>query len=159
MGAVGEDGICVLDHEVLRSAHVGRVDLERVTVRERARVESQSATFRRGRPKISLAGRTLVLVDDGIATGSSMLAACQVARAHRPAAIVVAVPVAPRGVTEVMRGAADELVCLHTPEPFMAVGLWYHDFSQVSDDEVIALLTRDPKGPFGPVSGGPSGRG
>jgi predicted phosphoribosyltransferase len=142
MGAVGEDGVCVLDQEVIRSAGVREQTVERIRRREQARVAERAAAFRAGRTKVPLAGRTLILVDDGVATGSSMLAACRVGRASEPARIVVAAPVAPRSVLATLHGAADDVVCLHTPHPFMAVGLWYHDFTQVGDDEVLSLLTR-----------------
>jgi putative phosphoribosyl transferase len=143
MGAVGEGGVCVVDDEVLRSAGIGEDVFTATQEREEARVVEQARSFRQHHPRVPLQGRAVILVDDGIATGSSMLAACRVARAHDPARVVVAVPVAPRSVLSLMKRAADEVVCLHTPHPFMAVGLWYHDFSQVTDEEVSALLARD----------------
>lgn len=142
MGAVGEHGIRVLDRSVIAAEHITDEQVRSVEVRERDRLTTQAAVFRAGRAAVPLAGRSLVLVDDGVATGSTMLAACRVARAHEAALVVVAVPVAPRAALDPLREAADDVVCLHTPRPFMAVGLWYHDFSQVGDDTVVDLLRR-----------------
>jgi predicted phosphoribosyltransferase len=142
MGAVGEAGVRVLDSTTIDDEGVGRRELGEVERRERARVARQAESFRAGRAAVPLRGRTVVLVDDGVATGSTMVAACRVARAHHPQRIVVAVPVAPAPALDVLRGEADDVVCLHTPHPFMAVGLWYHDFTQVSDETVVALLHR-----------------
>jgi putative phosphoribosyl transferase len=140
MGAVGEDGVRVVDDEVVTHEEVRERELLAVEARERRKVAEQARVFRGGRPLAKLTGRTVVLVDDGIATGSTMLAACQVARAHNPLGLVVAVPVAPREALGRLRDVADDVVCLHTPHPFMAVGLWYHDFTQVTDAEVALLL-------------------
>ncbi|MDX6309214.1 MAG: putative phosphoribosyl transferase [Nocardioidaceae bacterium] len=142
MGAVGEGGISVVDTEVVTHAGVSHRQLAAAQGRERALVEERAARFRGGRACLRLAGRTVVLVDDGVATGSSMLAACHVARAGNPARLVVAVPVAPESTIGRLREVADDVVCAETPYPFMAVGQWYHDFAQVSDGEVITLLHR-----------------
>jgi predicted phosphoribosyltransferase len=142
MGAIGEGDIQVVDRQVLRETGVTEQALAAVHTREDARLTEQAARLRRHHDRLPLRGHTVILVDDGIATGSSMLAACRVARAQEPTRVVIAVPVAPQSVLAAMADAADEVVCLHTPHPFMAVGLWYHDFSQVTDDEVIALLDK-----------------
>ena len=110
--------------------------------RERAELARRAERFRRGRPRVSLDGRTVVVVDDGIATGSTARAACQVARAEGAARVVLAVPVAPPSWTVDLAGAADELVCVETPEPFYGIGMWYRDFTQTTDDEVVACLDR-----------------
>jgi putative phosphoribosyl transferase len=144
MGAVGEDGIRVINEEVVRIAGITPNGLARVERRERAEVEARARRFRAGRPRVALAGRPAVLVDDGIATGSTMRAACQVARAAGARRVVVAVPVAPPDVVPSFRDDADEVVCLETPSPFYAVGQWYADFTQVSDAEVTRLLQREP---------------
>lgn len=146
MGAVGEDGVQVINREVVRAVRVPADELAAIRIREHALVEARAARYRVGRPREPLAGRTAVVVDDGIATGSTAKAACQVARAHGAARVVLAVPVAPRGWQARIAGAADELVCVHTPADFFAIGDFYADFSQATDDEVIACLQRDGAG-------------
>ena len=142
MGAVGEDGVRVINREVVRLARVSADELAAVEAREQAQVDARAARYRVRRPREPLAGRTAVVVDDGIATGSTARAACQVARADGAARVVLAVPVAPRGWQAQMAGAADELVCVHTPRDFYAIGEFYADFSQTTDDEVTACLDR-----------------
>ena len=142
MGAVGEDGVRVINREVIRAARVPADELAAVQAREQAQVDARAARYRGCRPREPLAGRTALVVDDGIATGSTARAACQVARAHGAARVVLAVPVAPRGWQARIAGAADELVCVHTPGDFFAIGQFYADFSQTTDDEVIACLQR-----------------
>jgi putative phosphoribosyl transferase len=140
MGAVGEDGVRVLNEDVVRLAGVGPEDVARVEARERAEVQARAARFRGERPRVSLAGRTVIVVDDGIATGGTARAALQVAHAQGAARVVLAVPVAPPDTLRDLRSDADEIVCLETPELFFAIGEWYQDFSQVPDDQVVALL-------------------
>ena len=142
MGAVGEDGVRVINREVVRAARVPADELAAVQAREQARVDARAARYRVRRPREPLAGRIAVVVDDGIATGSTARAACQVARAHGAARVVLAVPVAPRGWQARIAGAADELICVDTPSDFFAIGQFYADFSQTTDDEVIACLQR-----------------
>ncbi|WP_214369179.1 phosphoribosyltransferase [Pseudonocardia sp. H11422] len=142
MGALGEGGVRVLDRDTVRLARVGAGELAAVEERERAELQRRAARFRGGRPRIPLAGKTAVVVDDGIATGSTARAACEVARAQGAARVVLAVPVAPPGWERRLRSAADELVCVATPSPFDAIGRWYLDFSQTSDEEVLACLSR-----------------
>jgi putative phosphoribosyl transferase len=142
MGAVGEDGVRVINREVVRLARVPADELAAVQAREQAQVDARAARYRRHRPREPLAGRTAVVVDDGIATGSTARAACQVARAHGADRVVLAVPVTPRGWEARIAGAADELVCVDTPRDFVAIGQFYADFSQTTDDEVIACLQR-----------------
>ena len=140
MGAVGEDGVRVINREVVRAVPVSADELAAVQAREQAQVDARAARYRVRRPREPLAGRTAVVVDDGIATGSTAKAACQVARAHGAARVVLAVPVAPLGWEARIAGAADELVCVDTPSGFYAIGQYYSDFSQATDDEVIACL-------------------
>ena len=140
MGAIGEDGARVLNDEVLRLAHVTAGELAAVEERERAELERRARRFRGARPRIDLTGRTALIVDDGIATGSTARAACHVARAHGAARIVLAAPVAPPDAAGRFTGDADELIVCETPEPFFGVGQFYTDFSQTSDDEVVDLL-------------------
>jgi putative phosphoribosyl transferase len=142
MGAIGEDGVRVLNPEVLRVTGVGPDDVARVEAAERRELERRAARFRAGRPRVPVEGRVVVVVDDGIATGSTARAACQVARAHGAARVVLAVPGGPRDWTDRLAGDADELVCVTTPRDFRAVGQLYDDFTQVSDDEVVAVLDR-----------------
>lgn len=142
MGAIGEDGVRIINDEVIRLAGVSDRELAEVEARERAELERRAQRFRGDRPPAALEGRTVVVVDDGIATGSTARAACQVARARGAAHVVLAVPVAPAD-WEVQLGVdADDFVCLDTPELFFAVGQFYADFSQTSDEEVIACLER-----------------
>ena len=142
MGAVGEDGALVINREVVRLAAVPADELAAVQAREQAQVEARAARYRAHRPRERLDGRVAVLVDDGIATGATARAACQVARAHGAARVVLAVPVAPPGWQARIGDAADELICLDTPEDFTAIGQFYADFSATTDDEVIACLQR-----------------
>lgn len=142
MGAIGEDGVRVDNPDVLRSAGLGLEDLDVAERRERPELEQRAALYRENRPRVDVRGRCAIVVDDGIATGSSVRAACQVLRALGAARIVVAVPVASRMALTDLRTECDELVCLEAPEPFYAVGEWYRDFSQTRDDEVVALLRR-----------------
>ena len=142
MGAIGEDGVRVLNREVLAMARVGEEEVAAVERSERAELERRARRFRGSRPRTPLVGRTAVVVDDGIATGSTARAACQVARAHGASRVILAVPVAPRSSLDLLAQVADEVVCLATPEPFYAVGQFYLDFSQTSDEEVVELLER-----------------
>ena len=140
MGAIGEGGVRVENREVLQSAALGSFELDAVETRERAELERRAEQYRDGRPRLDLRGRCAVIVDDGIATGSTIRAACQVARALGAARIVVAVPVASRQASATLPDVCDQVLCVETPEPFYAVGEWYRDFSQTSDEQVVDLL-------------------
>ncbi|MEU6668863.1 phosphoribosyltransferase family protein [Streptomyces sp. NPDC046727] len=140
MGAIGEDGVRVINQEVVRGTGVSEADLARVEEDERRVLEERAARYRGAAPPVSVAGRTAVVVDDGVATGSTARVACRIARARGAARIVLAVPVAPQDFTRRLAGDADELVCLHTPWDFAAVGQFYADFAQVGDEEVTACL-------------------
>jgi putative phosphoribosyl transferase len=142
MGAIGEGGVRIVNEEIVRAAQVTDAQLAEVERRERAELERRARRFRGDRPPVPLAGRTVIVVDDGIATGSTARAACQVARAHGARRVVLATPVAPPDTVARLRGDADDLVCLESPEPFFAIGQWYADFSQTSDAEVVMLLER-----------------
>ncbi len=142
MGAIGEEGVRILNRQVIRSAGLKEAEFVAVEERERRELERRAERFRGTRPRVPLAGRTAVVIDDGIATGASARAACSVARALGASRVILAVPVAPRSSIGELRTAADDVVCLATPEPFFAVGQWYWDFSQTSDDEVLKLLER-----------------
>ncbi len=142
MGAIASGGIRVLNDEVVREFQVRPEDIERVTVRELAELQRRETLYRLGRPSPRLAGRTIILVDDGLATGSTMRAAVAAVRTHGPARIVVAVPVAARSTCREFENRVDEVVCAETPPLFYAVGAWYEDFSQTTDDEIRDLLGR-----------------
>ncbi len=142
MGAVGEGGVRVVNRDIVRMAGVTDDDLAAVEAIERAEVQRRARRFRGDRPRVPLEGRTAVVVDDGIATGSTARAACQVARALGARRVVLAVPVAPRGWEARIGTDADEAIALRTPEDFFAIGQFYVDFAQTPDEEVTAALDR-----------------
>jgi putative phosphoribosyl transferase len=140
MGAVGEDGVTVVNEQVVRLASVSPAQRQAVEDRERRELERRAELYRRGRARTALAGRTAIVVDDGIATGSTARAACAVVRAHGADRVVLAAPVAPVDALTSMGDVADELVFVETPVGMDAVGRWYRDFSPTSDEEVVRLL-------------------
>jgi predicted phosphoribosyltransferase len=140
MGAIASGGIQVVDQRVINMLGIPREAFEAVAERERGELERREQTFRAGRPPLDVAGRTVILVDDGLATGASMAAAIDAIRTREPEHLIAAVPVAPPETCEVLGSRADEMICLYTPEELYAVGLWYADFSQTSDAEVRELL-------------------
>lgn len=140
MGAIGDGGVRILLPETVRRAGVTPDALAAVERRERAELRRRTERFRGDRTRVPLAGRIAVVIDDGIATGSTARAACQVVRAQGAARVVLAVPVAPFGWVRGMRDVADELIALITPGSLRAIGMWYSDFSQSSDEEVVACL-------------------
>jgi predicted phosphoribosyltransferase len=140
IGAIASGGVRVLNEDAIRWHAIPDVQIETVARHELAELQRREEAYRQGRPLIDLRGRTVILVDDGLATGSSMRAAVQAVRAHDPAGVVVAVPVGAPRTCEELAGMTDETVCARMPESFSAVGLWYRDFSQTSDGEVCALL-------------------
>jgi putative phosphoribosyl transferase len=144
MGAIGEDGARVLEPRILAQARVGDEALHQVEERERGILHSRVERFRRGRARTPLRGRTALIVDDGIATGSTARAACQVARHLGAVKVILAVPVAPKEALKELEGP-DEIVCLRTPPHFTAVGCHYDDFSPTTDDEVVVLLNAAAK--------------
>ncbi|MFF2302683.1 phosphoribosyltransferase family protein [Streptomyces sp. NPDC058128] len=142
MGALGEGGVRVVNERVLHEAGVGARDLAAVEEREHVVLDQRARRYRGSRPSVPLEGRTVLVVDDGLATGATALAACRVVRARGAARIVLAVPVAPRGWTARLGGEADETVSVHAPEVFSAIGQFYRDFTQTPDAEVVACLDR-----------------
>jgi predicted phosphoribosyltransferase len=140
MGAIASGGVRVLDRDTIRAARVSEADIQRVTDAEEAELARREARYRGNRPFPDLEKRTVILVDDGLATGATMRAAVAALRHEGPSKIVVAVPVASPETCDAFRDIADEIICAETPEPFRAVGLWYEDFSQTSDGEVHRLL-------------------
>ncbi|HXT04979.1 MAG TPA: phosphoribosyltransferase [Casimicrobiaceae bacterium] len=139
MGAIATGGVMVMNPD-LAGLHVPEAAIEAVVARERSELDRRELLYRGDRPPLSIEGRVAILVDDGLATGSTMLAAATAVRRRRPKRTVVAVPVAAAETCQAFRHEVDEVVCTVTPEPFRAVGMWYADFGQVSDAEVHALL-------------------
>jgi putative phosphoribosyl transferase len=144
MGAIGEGGVRVVNEGIVQLAGVTEPELAEVEKRASEELARRAERFRRGRDRVSLAGRTALIVDDGIATGSTARAACLVARAQGASRIVLAAPVAPVDISSEMRDVADEVVVLETPSAFGAIGQFYIDFTQVPDDEVVRLLSWAP---------------
>ena len=141
MGAIASGSTRVINDDVVHALGIAREQIEAVARREQSELERRDAVYRQGRLLTPLKDRTVILVDDGLATGSTMKAAVQAVRRHAPARIVVAVPVGAPETCRALRQTADEVICAHTPASFSAVGQWYRDFSQTTDDEVLALLT------------------
>jgi len=140
IGAIASGGVRVLTEDVIRWYRIPDSVIDAIARQELAELERREREYRRGRPPIDLRDRVVILVDDGLATGSTMRAAVEAVRAHKPARVVVAVPVGAPSTCEEFADITDEIVCARTPEPFSAVGLWYRDFSQTTDEEVRALL-------------------
>ncbi|MGZ4419057.1 MAG: phosphoribosyltransferase [Gaiellaceae bacterium] len=139
-GAVASGGVRVLNPDVVAAAGLDQKTIERVTRRELAEVERRERAYRGDRQRPNLHGKIVILVDDGLATGASMRAAALAARRLLPKKVVVAVPVAADQTCDEFRDDVDEIICAFTPEPFYAVGLWYENFEQTTDEEVRALL-------------------
>ena len=142
MGAIASGGVPVMNDDVLRYVPVPQKAIDDVVARELRELARREKSYRDDRPPLDVRGKTAVIVDDGLATGSTMRAAVRALRKLGPREIVVAVPVAAPSTCEEFRVEADDIVCLYTPEPFQAVGLWYEDFSQTTDSEVHDLLGR-----------------
>ncbi len=140
MGAIASGGVRVLNDDVVRALDLSDEVIETAAVAEQRELARREQAYRDNRPPVDVRGRTVILVDDGLATGSTMRAAIAALRRQHPARIVGAVPVGSQEICEEMRAEANEFVCTCTPEPFYAVGLWYSDFSQTTDEEVRDLL-------------------
>jgi putative phosphoribosyl transferase len=140
IGALASGGVRVLDEDLIRVARVSDEDIRRVTLLEQAELERRERQYRGDRPFPDMTGKTVILVDDGLATGSTMRAAVAALRKEQPSRIIVAVPVAAPETCDAFRDIADDIICAETPEPFRAVSMWYDDFSQTTDDEVHELL-------------------
>jgi predicted phosphoribosyltransferase len=140
MGAIASGGVRVLNADVVNWYGVPQAMIDEVAREEQAELERRERLYREGRRPVDLRGRTVILIDDGLATGSTMKAAVQAVRAQGPARIIVAVPVGSSETCREFKDIADEIVCARTPERFSAVGQWYRDFSQTTDDEVRKLL-------------------
>jgi len=142
MGALASGGLAVIDQGIVRTLGISAAELERVVATELRELERREAASRGDREPPQLEGKTVILVDDGLATGSTMRAAALAVRQAKPKEIVVAVPVAATETCDEFRDVVDDVICVLTPSPFRAVGLWYDHFSQTSDDEVRALLAQ-----------------
>jgi predicted phosphoribosyltransferase len=141
MGAIASGGVRVVNADVVRALGIPPTVIDQVAADEERELARREWEYRDDRPPPDVAGRVVILVDDGLATGSTMRAAVLAVRQHNPLAVIVAVPVGASETCSAMRDVADDVVCLETPEQFAAVGLWYEDFSQTRDEEVRELLT------------------
>ncbi|MBE9166566.1 phosphoribosyltransferase [Pleurocapsales cyanobacterium LEGE 06147] len=142
MGAIAMGEVMVLNEEVVKGAQIAKPIIERVAAREKRELARRDRLYRGNRPMPELQGRTVILVDDGIATGSTLKAAIAIVEQQQPKSIVVAVPVAPQSTCNELKEEVDEVVCLMMPEPLRAIGLWYDDFLPTTDAEVRDLLAR-----------------
>jgi predicted phosphoribosyltransferase len=142
MGAVATGGVRVLNDEIVRGFGISEHEIDAVVASELRELSRRDRLYRGDRPPSDVAGRTVILVDDGLATGATMRAAVQALRQQQPGRIVAAVPTASPDTCQVLKAEADDVICAITPEPFFAVGHWYDDFTQTTDDEVRELLAR-----------------
>jgi putative phosphoribosyl transferase len=141
-GAIATGGTRVLDREIIEAAGISEEQIGQITARVQKELERRANLYRGARPPLKVKGLTVLLVDDGIATGSSMRAAIDALRQMKPARLVVAVPVAPLSTCNRLRREVDEFICVHMPDEFYAIGQFYEDFSQMADEEVTELLRR-----------------
>jgi predicted phosphoribosyltransferase len=151
MGAIATGGVRVLNQDVIDGLGIPERMIETVAAREREELERRERLYRDGRPAPMVSGRTVILIDDGLATGATMRAAAAAIRVQQPARLVVAVPVAAPATCEEFRAEVDEIICARTPEPFYAVGFWYDEFSPTTDEEVRDLLSRAARKQPAPV--------
>jgi len=149
IGAVvdGDQPRAIFNQDIIEHLGVSDQYIEAEIARQLKEVNRRETAYRGGRPQTPLAGKTVILIDDGIATGSSVRAALRGVRRHKPRRLILAVPVAPAETIETLRSEADEIVCLETPDDFFAVGQFYRDFHQVSDDEVKSILETQQTAP------------
>jgi putative phosphoribosyl transferase len=142
LGAIASGGARVLDKDITEALEISEAEIERITAKERKELTRRELAYRGGRPPLNIKGLTVIVVDDGIATGSSLRAGIGALRQLKPARIVIAAPVAPQITFNRLKSEVDEVVCVEVPETFFAIGQFYEDFSQVSDREVIELLRK-----------------
>jgi putative phosphoribosyl transferase len=143
MGAIAPGGVRVLNHNVVQALNISDEIIETIAAEEQQELERREQAYRGDRPKPDVRGRTLILVDDGLATGASMRAAVIALRGQEPARIIVAVPTAAPETCEALKGEVDEIVCVATPRPFLGIGASYEEFSQMTDEEVRELLEQE----------------
>src|SRR5581483_6235640 len=141
-GAITSGGILVLNPEIVQELEIDRLEVERLATQARRTMDRRERIFRGDRPNPEIEGRTIIVVDDGLATGATVRAAVRALRVKAPARILLAVPVAPRETCDELQPEVDELVCLITPRNFYAVSLWYENFTQTTDAEVRELLAQ-----------------
>jgi putative phosphoribosyl transferase len=153
MGAIASGGMRVLNEDVVRYLRIPGGVIDSVATGEQKELERRERAYRGDRPAPDIRGRTVILIDDGLATGSTMRAAVAALRQQHPSRIVVGVPTAAQETCDEFRAEVDEIVCATTPEPFYAVGMWYEDFSQTTDEEVRDLLGRAARERSVPASG------
>lgn len=144
LGAIASGGVRVLNYDVVEALGIPEETIDTIAARERRELTRRQQEYRGSRPPADAQGHTIILVDDGLATGSTMRAAAAALRRQNPARLIIAVPVGAASTCEELKREADELICLMEPEPFHAVGLWYEDFGQTTDQEVRDLLQRAP---------------
>jgi putative phosphoribosyl transferase len=142
MGAIASGGVRVMNQDVLRSINISKDEIQSIAQREEQELKRRETAYRNNRPRLDLKDCTVILVDDGLATGATMHAAVVALRKHGPQKIIVAVPLASPDTCVEFRAKVDEIICGITPSPFNAVGMWYDDFSQTSDEEVQRLLKK-----------------
>lgn len=142
MGAIASGGIQVLNYDVICALDIPEEIIEKIVAREQKELERREQLYRDGRPAPDVKGQTVILIDDGLATGATMRAALRALREQEPARLIVAVPVAAPSTCLELLGEADDVICTSTPEPFFGVGLWYQNFEQTSDQEVHDLLAQ-----------------
>ena len=144
MGAVASGGLRMLNRDIVALARIDDAMIDKIVRAELQEIARREARYRRGAPAPPLRGRTVIIVDDGLATGSTMMVAVQAVRREHPQRIVIAVPVAASDSRDELAELVDEMICLYTPDPFRAVSVWYEQFDQTSDDEVMDLLSGAP---------------
>jgi putative phosphoribosyl transferase len=142
LGAIASGGVRVVNEAMVKQLQISAATIDMLTAREQREIEHRERLYRDGREPLPIANRAVILADDGLATGATMLAAVRAVKQQNPKRIVVAVPIASSTACRELRRHVDEVVCLHTPEPFYAVGAWYRDFFQTTDEEVRELLDR-----------------
>jgi predicted phosphoribosyltransferase len=142
IGAIASGGVRVLNDALVKDLHLSSALIEKLTARETVELKRREELYRQGRPALPISEHTVVLVDDGLATGASMAAAVKAVHSQKPKRVIVAVPVGAEETCEELRRDADAVICAYTPEPFLAVSMWYEDFDQTTDEEVQKLLHR-----------------
>lgn len=151
MGAIGSNGVRWLNYDVLAWLNISSKSIDEVAAKELRELQRRDRVYRGDQTPLDVHDRTVILVDDGIATGATMRAALQVLQQQHPQRLIVAVPVAPKDTLQELHRVVDQVICLRTPEPFYAIGLWYDNFAQTSDEEVCTLLAHAPQPPISPT--------